>query len=347
MDFRKFLSLIIVSFSFFFSCEDGNNVKTGKTGNPEKGRGGQTVLQIERFESDLFALKSETFDADTLRLKKKYGKFFNIYCEQITKIGGMKTPMFRETLLGFINQPDIQSVQKEISTQYADVSWLGKELGEAFVIFKKIFPDSTVPKIYTMFSGFSYAVATTDSALAIGLDLYLGKNSRFYELNNFPKYKVEKMRRELMVSDAIRGFLISSFPYGYLQKDMISQMLDEGKILYLTAMMLPNEPEHNILGYKPEELTWCKQNESKIWSHFIDKQLFYSTDFEHEIGYLRDGPFTKGFPEKAPARIGVWLGYQIIKKFMEKNEDTTLPELFKLKDAHKIFSNSGYKPGRA
>lgn len=344
---RLFQVLISVFFIFVSSCRDKDNQAGNSRNRPDDKINKKDNIQLvfERFEKDLFQVTKESFKEDTARLRKKYGNFLEIYAKNITRLGGIKSPMFKESLLGFINNPDIRSLYNAVSDEFKNPVLLQEGLDAAFTRYKILFPDSTVPRIYTMVAGFSYSVVTTDSALAIGLDLYLGKDSRFYELLAIPAYKVEKMRKELMLADAVRGYLMTYFPNDFMQKDLVSQMLYHGKILYLTSQMLPDETEANLLGYDDAQLAWCEENEARIWSHFIDKKLFYSTDFNHEIAYINDGPFTKGFPDKAPARIGVWLGYQIIKKYMEKNQ-TTIPELFKIKEAHKIFSNSSYKPGR-
>jgi uncharacterized protein YjaZ len=60
---------------------------------------------------------------------------------------------------------------------------------------------------------------------------------------------------------------------------------------------------------------------------------------------MTDGPFTSGFAEESPARTGSWLGWQIVKDYMDNN-DVTLKELLKDTDSQKILEKSGYKPSR-
>jgi uncharacterized protein YjaZ len=128
--------------------------------------------------------------------------------------------------------------------------------------------------------------------------------------------------------------------------ELVEHMIYQGKMIYSTQQFLPNKSEANLLSYSESELEWCSNNEEKIWSHFIDKKLFFSKDFNNQLVYINDGPFTKGFPPEAPARIGVWLGFQLVKSYMNKYKDVTLPELMQEQDAHKIFNSSGYKPGK-
>ena len=46
--------------------------------------------------------------------------------------------------------------------------------------------------------------------------------------------------------------------------------------------------------------------------------------------------------DESPGRVGVWIGWQIVRSYM-KNNNVTLQELF-AKDAKEIFDNSKYKP---
>ena len=62
--------------------------------------------------------------------------------------------------------------------------------------------------------------------------------------------------------------------------------------------------------------------------------------------YLTDAPFTPGLGdhnESAP-KLGIWIGWQIVKKYMDKNPDVTLQQLMKETDAQKILHASRYKP---
>jgi uncharacterized protein YjaZ len=59
---------------------------------------------------------------------------------------------------------------------------------------------------------------------------------------------------------------------------------------------------------------------------------------------MADGPFTAEFSKDAPARLGEWLGWQIVREYYEKNPEVTLQLVMTETDAQKILSNSGYKP---
>jgi hypothetical protein len=59
---------------------------------------------------------------------------------------------------------------------------------------------------------------------------------------------------------------------------------------------------------------------------------------------MQDGPFTKGFDAEAPARLGEWIGWQIVSAYMDKNRKVTLKQLLQNNDSQLILNQSGYKP---
>lgn len=343
------IGIWLILLTFFFSCGSSPEsplkepLRTATaTDVPEE----KIPIKIGRFENSLFSIRKETFTDDTSTLYRTYGSFPDLFFNNVIRIGTKKLPLFRENILGFTGDPEIKSVFKDVNSKFADLSKEEDDFSIAFSRFKLLFPDTVIPDLLTIISGFNYNIVVSDSALAIGLDMYLGDSCRFYEWLGIPEYKKVKMNRSFLVADAIRGFLSASFVNVHSENDLISSMLYEGKIIYLSQALLPHIKTNLLMGYTEPMLEWCEQNESKIWSHFIDKKLFYSTDFNDEVAYINDAPFTKGFPKESPGRTGVWLGFKIIQSYMNNHKEITIQELMYHTDAHGIFNRSGYKPGR-
>ena len=49
-------------------------------------------------------------------------------------------------------------------------------------------------------------------------------------------------------------------------------------------------------------------------------------------------------PPESPGKTAVWVGWQIVRKFMEKNPDTSIEELMKMQDGQMFLQKAGYKP---
>jgi len=61
--------------------------------------------------------------------------------------------------------------------------------------------------------------------------------------------------------------------------------------------------------------------------------------------YLDERPKVYEIGNKCPGRIGTWLGWEIVNKYMKVNQ-VDLQSLMIEKDAQKIFTLSNYKPER-
>jgi uncharacterized protein YjaZ len=109
---------------------------------------------------------------------------------------------------------------------------------------------------------------------------------------------------------------------------------------------LPGTPDELKIGYTPDQLEWCRENEKSLWKMMIDQELLYSSDPLVNRKFIQDGPFTAGLPEGAPAMLGRWIGWQIVRSYMKKHSETDLLHLFELSDSQLILSQSGYKPKR-
>ena len=87
-----------------------------------------------------------------------------------------------------------------------------------------------------------------------------------------------------------------------------------------------------------------RQNESSIWAFFIENDLLYNTRLTEFMKFIHDGNSTSGFPNEAPAQMGSYIGWQIIRAYMNKNPEITLAELMQENDINKILSKANYKP---
>jgi hypothetical protein len=59
---------------------------------------------------------------------------------------------------------------------------------------------------------------------------------------------------------------------------------------------------------------------------------------------MNDAPFTATISQESPGRLGTWVGWQIIKSYMDENTDVSLQQLMKTTDYQLILNKSGYQP---
>src|SRR5690606_17747256 len=177
----------------------------------------------------------------------------------------------------------------------------------------------------------------------IGLDYYLGEGATFRPLE-IPNYILSRYEKEYIVPSCV---LLMSTRFNRLdQQDqsMLADMIYYGKSYYFAEQVLPDVPDSILIGYSAEEMDDLQIHQQTVWAHFIQNQLLYETSHFVKKKYMDERPKTLEIGNKAPGRIGVWLGWEIVSRFMEKNEDIMLPKLMEMKDAQYIFTQSKYKP---
>ena len=86
------------------------------------------------------------------------------------------------------------------------------------------------------------------------------------------------------------------------------------------------------------------ENQEIIWANLIENELLYERNDYMKNKFIGERPNVSEISENCPGRVGAWLGWEIVKKYMDKNSDVTISELMAETDAHKIFQMAKYRP---
>ena len=308
----------------------------------------EIAQEFKRFEKDLYSVQREGLDINELEnIKKQYPQFFPLYMEGIMSFGRVNDPLTISVFNQYLRNKDIQEVIEKVHKTFPKASLQPdfEQLNNAFKRYHYYFPKRVVPNVITMTAAFNYATAADDSLLAIGLDMYLGGDFIVYPQIGIPKYKFQNFDKKYLVSDAMKAWLLTEFETEGGQ-NLMEQMVFYGKVAFLLNAFLPNETDEVFFNYSKEDIVWCEENEGPIWFHFIDMELLFNSENHQIRKYMGDAPFVTGFPEGSPGRVGQWMGYKLVKSFMENNPDVDISGLMEIQDANKILRKSNYKPQR-
>ena len=279
---------------FLLSCEKKNKIEKAVEEIPVE-------IKVDRFDKAFFETKPE----DLSQLKQKYPYFFPAGTDDAIWIEKMQHPQWRE-LYG------------EVEKKYADFSTINQEIETLFKHIKFYFPKTKTPKVVTLISEMDYNTKTiyADSLVIVSLELYLGKNHKFYQ---FPEYIKQNFEPTQIVPDIASSFLQTKMVPD-TDKSFLSQMIYLGKELYLKELLLPEYTDAARIGYTPEQINWCAENEGYIWRYFIDKEMLYSVDAKLIPRFLSPAPFSKFYLEidnDSPGQVGAWIGWQIVRSYMD------------------------------
>ncbi len=305
----------------------------------------QVDMTIRRLDQDLFHHSEDDFRALNAQLKEKYDTFYKDYLMDIIAVGRPNDPMVHVHLEQFVNDPNWQETQAQIDRVFPDLSDVNNSFERAFRYHRYHFPDQPIPDLVYYNSGFNIGVYPTDQVLGIGLEWFLGPESPVIQrlaLESFPQYFKDKLRPEYLVNNSVKGWLLVKHQELLGKEELLNLMIFHGKILYLMDAMFPKVSDEIKMNYSTEELEWCRKNEYNIWAHLIDADLLYTSKPKDLAGFINDGPFTPAFQQGSPARTGMWLGWQIVRQYMDKNSDVSLKEMLQEDNPQKMLKY--YKP---
>ena len=200
------------------------------------------------------------------------------------------------------------------------------------------------PKIVTLITNLDYEnkVVYDDSLLFVSLDMYFGKDSEVYQ--DFPLYIAQNFEKSHLVVDIAKSISERYFITSK-SRQFIDLMINEGKKMYLIDSYLPSVSDAQKMGYAIEKLDWVEANESQLWKYFIENKLLYSTDSNLYTRFIANAPFSKFYidiDKESPGSVGVYIGWQIVRSYMNNN-DVTLQQVLQM-DPMELFQKSKYKP---
>jgi len=319
---KKFVGFcLLVS---LFGCGEGRFYVPGKPTH---------LITINRFDQTFFKTGNSPDTA-----------FLNLYANQIMEVGEPGSTMFLQFDSVFRNDRQMRQIYNDCQRTFKNISPIEEKLTQAFHRLHYFFPDIPYPKVYMHISGFGESIVSAPGILSAGIDKYLGPDYPIYPTIYSP-FQIQRMYPEKILSDYMTGWVRSEFTEDLLidQQRLLDYMVYEGKILYLLKVLLPDESMENLTGFRKEQLNWCVTNEKKMWESILRLQHLYSTDPLVISRYIGEAPRTSFFPEDSPGRAAAWTGYRIVEKYMDLQQEATIPELFETK-AQNILSRSLYRP---
>lgn len=300
-------------------------------------------LTVFRLDSAIFKVDDSELQPSVNTIYKELSSFADIYFKGIIRAGDTSMPSFYNNLNLFRNDNDMRQTFNDVYSAYQNFDAYKNELTNAFNFYRYYFPEKHIPQIVPCITGYNYAILAADSVLGIGLEMFMGKNYKYYGLIGFPLYKAEMMDSSHLVSEAIKSWVQTEFFEELENEDLLTKMINAGKVHFLTEALMPTTHDYLIIGYTPEQWKWCEENRVNMWAHWVDNQLLYSTVSKDIMKYLSEGPFTPGLPRESPSRTAAWMGWMIIKAYMQQQDKIDLQSLINT-DAKTILKKSKFKP---
>ncbi|WP_019039039.1 gliding motility lipoprotein GldB [Psychroflexus tropicus] len=285
-------------------------------------------LKVNRFDLEFAETHPKNFES----LRREYPELFSNNVPDSLWIAKMKSDLQQE-------------INTEVQQEFLDFGAEKRRIEHLFQYIKYYYPNYEIPEVFTLAEEVNYRqkLILGQDALLISLDNYLGKDHKFYK--GLPQYIAFQQDKKFLISDIIEAFAMQRIN-PKRSRTFLSNMVYYGKILYLKDRLMPFEPDTAKIYYSKEELLWAEENEQQIWSFFVERDLIYSTDNRLEDRFINLAPYSKFYLEldnESAPRIGQYIGWQIVRAYMNKYPKTSLKELIDMK-SDLIFTQSKYKP---
>ncbi|MGH2563499.1 MAG: hypothetical protein ACRDE8_16100 [Ginsengibacter sp.] len=336
---------------FCFSCRSNKNIPDVSDI--------KVNLETKRYDQDFFSMDTMNVAASVNSLLKKYPKFTPDFVENILGLDmdSLLLPGNAQDKAIRLFIHDYRPVKDSSDLKYKDFSKETSEIKHALQFVKYYFPQYKLPQSVITFIGpinanFETSFGTQGDILAleglgIGLQLHMGKNYSLYKSmegqEQYPAYLANNFDEKHITVNCMRNIIDDLYPDNTNGKPLIEQMVEKGKRIYLLTKFLPNTPEYICFGYTEKQLKDSYKNEAVIWDFFLNNDLLNNSEQSIIKNYIGESPKTQELGEDSPGNIGTFSGLQIVKKYLEKFPETTLPQLMKT-DANEIYTKTKYKP---
>ena len=338
--------LLLTAIGFLQSCKNADEKKIPDVSNI------QSDVKIHRFDLDIRSLDTSNTEGAVAALETKYLDFSNIYFE---KVLGIKEPKdsvgkYRREVRAFLTNPAMRHMMDSIAAVYPNFDAEKQQIEQGLRFFKHYFPNRTAPTdIYTMPSAYNFAcVFTSEKAVAVGLDMFLGENYSAYDafsMAQYPRYVSRTFRRDYVV-ERIFELLVGDLAGEPSGNRLLDYMIQNGKKLYVLDCLLPTMSDSLKLNYTADQMQGTYANEQFTWGRILKQNLLYSIKFAEFQKLVTPAPTAPIIAAEAPGGVGNFIGWQIVRQYMQRNPQTALEELLKMRDAQKLLDLSKYKPIR-
>jgi hypothetical protein len=302
-------------------------------------------IKVERFDSAFFSI-------DTLQTKRCVDQLLKNY-------PGFGIDFFTRILM-LKNTEDTNSIKAFYRTHYPIYSEVQKvnaiktakpALEAAFKRIHYYFPKYKLTNNIILFVGplESYGNILTTNAIAVGLQMHMGANSKWYFDEHiqtiYPTYLSRRYTPEYIALSSVQNVINDIYLPANKSPNFITQMIEAGKTQYVINACFPNTADSIKYGYTKEHSINIKSQESQLWTYILHEKLTYSTNPNDMDNFLQDAESSSIFGEAMPGNVGKYIGLKIIESWMQQKSQSGISlELMLNTPADKIFESANYNP---
>jgi hypothetical protein len=350
--FGGFLLACLVSGLLAFSgCDDGQTDIPLDEVNMD--------LQVYRLDEELYAASKQLAEQGNVAPKALFDAHFQDTKGFVTDwmFGGNDSiatdSLVGQAMMEFAGDSHGRQLLDSIHTKLGGID-LKAMLEPPLKRYKYYFPDKGTPVVVGYVDGFPPTaqagmdqIFISPTYLGIGLHYFMGPQFRYYP-EDLPKYIRRRCTPEHIASIVVHKLADGNVPPPDISKNpvLIDFVICEGIKMYFVDKLLGPAVHDTIkLFYQAEQMDWANLYEGRVYKDLVAE--LYNGSAELQRRYIEDSPFTSQLNRASAPRLGQFIGWRIVKAYMEKHPETSLDALVQMRDFQKLFKDSGYRPPRS
>lgn len=293
-------------------------------------------LEIMEYNKALFSIDTADFETGLQSIRPQFSALLGDTLETSDIL----------FIKNFVTDTFAMRINELVEETFHNLEIVSNKVKDVYQHLRYYYPEVTLPPTFTYVSGIDFdngPVMISPEAVMISLDFYLSNKDFVYDKVGMPRY-VSRRRQPASLSKDLAESLYYTYCHDNIKnKNVMMEMIARGKKYFFIEAMEPSMNDSVLLGYSSRQMEWAQDNEGEVWATIVGNNMLYANSFEQYRVLFNDGPFTAAFSENAPARLGDFIGLQIIRSFMSNN-DESLRQLMETTDYQDILQRSRYKP---
>lgn len=323
-------SILVYTLVLFLTCTTIVNAQQKEANN----------IHIERLDKTLFEEINKPSQKQSQYITENSSYIIVALAQTINSTANSTNSI--EILKKYYSNPQLNTIYKDALKEFENLGKYEKELTQMYELARKELNTIKPPFFSVHISGFKENTIYINNTISLSLDKYMGIHYNGYK-GYFKPYQLQQMQPQMIVKDMTKAWLMADYiKTETTSGDLLSEMVEQGKLLYTLSILLPQYSEQDLMGYTTNEYNWCTNNQKKIWTNIIKQNHLYTTDRHVIHTYFDDAPNNKAFPQSLSGKLGTWIGFQIVKQYARERKQTVKTMIHL--DSRIILKESKFKP---
>lgn len=246
-------------------------------------------------------------------------------------------------MLEVARSPMVSIFAPAVDSIYTGLDIEQQQLGNILARGKQQGLDFDIEHFAAVVWGRPQSIMFNDKTMMLALNHYLGENHDAYK--GIPAYVRAMKTRASIPYDMTEALIGGKYPIAD-NTTVLANLLYQGALAEAKMQLLDSPCEAMALGFTDEQLADIASHEKFIWERLVRNDMIHSTD-RSVIGLLFDpAPVSALISPDSPGRTARYVGYRIVKAYLQSHPDTKLADLFSptFYNSTTVLADSGYAP---